>query len=245
MPPAVVLLFIIFFIAPHRLLFAANVHEQTLSDAQLVVDAVNHYRTQRGVAQLTVNSYLSATAQAHADDLASQAYFSHIGHDGSNVLQRATRAGYNGALVGENLAGAADVPMAMQLWIHSDGHRNNMLNTKYVEIGVGIAFDETHQWTVYVTVFGRSAPTALGQGSVPQPPQPLQSIQPIKTESKQPTEVTVALCPASATHYIVRPGDTLAAIARGHQTTWQKLAQLNQLNQPNRLLVGQQLCIPQ
>ncbi len=248
MLPAFVLLFIIFLVAPHRLLFAESVHEQSFLDAQSVVNAVNQYRTQQGIASLTVNSHLSASAQAHANDLASQAYFSHIARDGSNVFQRATRAGYNGSLVGENLAGAADVPMAMQLWIYSDGHRNNMLNAKYVEIGVGIAFDETHQWTVYVTVFGQSAATALAVLPVPQPPQPpqlLQSSQPIKPESKQPAEVPVALCPANARRYVVQSGDTLAGIARNYQTTWQKLAQLNQLSQPNHLIVGQQLCISQ
>jgi surface antigen len=51
-------------------------------------------------------------------------------------------------------------------------------------------------------------------------------------------------CSSSDQTYIVRPGDTLNAIAKSHHTTWQKLAARNQIANPNLIFIAQRVCIP-
>lgn len=52
---------------------------------------------------------------------------------------------------------------------------------------------------------------------------------------------TAILAPATATAYVVKSGDTLGAIASAHGTTWQALARLNNLTDPDKIAVGQRL----
>ncbi len=49
---------------------------------------------------------------------------------------------------------------------------------------------------------------------------------------------------AVGTHHVVRPGETLAAIGRLYEVSWQTLAQVNQLVDPHRIEVGQAIWIP-
>jgi len=89
-------------------------------------------------AALTLESRLTSAAQGHADDMNSQGYFSHTGHDGSTVGSRVTRQGYAWSRVGENIAyGYADADRVMAGWLSSDGHCANIMNPGYTELGVG------------------------------------------------------------------------------------------------------------
>jgi len=108
---------------------------------------VNGERADRGLASLAPNAKLAAAAAAHAQDLVDGSYFSHTGRDGSSSLARVKRSGYitpgAGYVVGENLAwgtGALATPGSiMQAWMNSPGHRKNLLNPDFRELGVGIA----------------------------------------------------------------------------------------------------------
>jgi uncharacterized protein YkwD len=107
---------------------------------------LNGERADHGLAPLTTNAKLAAAATAYAQDLVAGSYFSHTGRDGSGVLDRIQRSGYlppdAGWVLGENLAwgtGSLATPGAiMQAWMNSPGHRDNILNADYREIGIGI-----------------------------------------------------------------------------------------------------------
>jgi uncharacterized protein YkwD len=127
---------------------------------------LNGERADRGLAPLASNDQLGAAASAFAQDLVAGSYFSHTGRDGSDVLDRIERTGYiqagRGWAVGENLAwgtGALATPGAIvQAWMNSPGHRENILNPTYREIGIGIALGNPEQrdgaGATYTTEFG-------------------------------------------------------------------------------------------
>lgn len=97
----------------------------------------NDIRTQNGLPPLTYNTTLGTVAQTYSQTMASLDFFDHVGLDGSTPQSRSSSQGYTGA-VGENIAAgytsAADV---VQAWINSPGHRANLLNPYYTEIGIG------------------------------------------------------------------------------------------------------------
>ncbi|TVL92236.1 CAP domain-containing protein [Streptomyces sp. SAJ15] len=120
----------------------------TLTAAQKrVVELVNAERAKAGCSALTVNAKLTQAAQAHSKDMAAHQNMSHTGSDGSNPGQRITRAGYNWSTYGENVAYGYSTPeKVMQGWMSSAGHKRNILNCSFKEIGVGLA-QPGNYWT--------------------------------------------------------------------------------------------------
>jgi uncharacterized protein YkwD len=134
--------------------------------AEATLCLVNGERADRGLAPLTANARLADAATAYAQDLVAGQYFSHTGRDGSGVLERIKRSGYvprgTAYVLGENLAwgsGALATPGAIvNAWMNSPGHRDNILNPDFREIGVGIVSGNPRsadgRGATYTTHFG-------------------------------------------------------------------------------------------
>ncbi|RSS82263.1 CAP domain-containing protein, partial [Streptomyces sp. WAC05292] len=115
--------------------------------AAQILALVNKERAAVGCPALTVNEQLAKAAQAHSEDMASHTTMSHTGSDGSDPGERITRAGYEWRTYGENVAyGYSTAEQVMQGWMNSPGHRQNILNCAFKEIGVGLA-QPNHYWT--------------------------------------------------------------------------------------------------
>ncbi|MCR8558998.1 CAP domain-containing protein [Mucilaginibacter sp. BJC16-A38] len=110
-----------------------------------MLDSVNKLRS-RGckcgqdsmppVKKLTWNSVLATAAQAHATDMYTNNYFSHISPAGTSPIQRAISIGYTGQYVGENIAeGYATIGDVMLAWEKSDDHCKAMMDPLYIEMG--------------------------------------------------------------------------------------------------------------
>ncbi|MGW1724258.1 CAP domain-containing protein [Streptomyces sp. NPDC002306] len=116
-------------------------------DVARVVQLVNAERGKVGCPALTLNATLSKAAQAHSADMASHQNMSHTGSDGSDPGQRITAAGYTWRTYGENVAyGYAGPEQVMAGWMASPGHKANILNCSFKEIGVGLAEPNSY-WT--------------------------------------------------------------------------------------------------
>ncbi|GGZ92138.1 hypothetical protein GCM10010371_59860 [Streptomyces subrutilus] len=112
-----------------------------------VVALVNAERAKAGCSVLTVNPKLTAAALAHSKDMAATATMSHTGSDGSDPGARITRAGYAWTTYGENVAyGYSSPQQVMTGWMNSPGHRENILNCSFKEIGVALAQPNAY-WT--------------------------------------------------------------------------------------------------
>ncbi|MGB3655957.1 MAG: CAP domain-containing protein [Rivularia sp. (in: cyanobacteria)] len=108
-----------------------------------VVRLTNSYRGEYGLQPLTLNSNLSNSAQTHSQDMALNDFFSHTGSDNSKVSDRTQLAGYESYFVGENIAAGYITPEeVVRGWINSPGHRENILNPNYLEMGVGYHYLE-------------------------------------------------------------------------------------------------------
>lgn len=117
----------------------------------------NLERQKAGIAALRLSNQLNQAAQNHADDMAKNHYFNHTGLNGSQPSDRATAAGYNYSYIGENIAAGGSTPAAtIQQWMNSQGHRENILNSNYTEIGFGYSYSNSSQYRHYwVQVFGK------------------------------------------------------------------------------------------
>ncbi|MEU7973506.1 CAP domain-containing protein [Micromonospora sp. NPDC049089] len=118
------------------------------AQAREVVDLVNAERAKAGCKALSINTKLMTAAQRHSQDQADNKNMSHTGSDGSNAGTRLDRVGYTWRTYGENVAWNQQTPAAvMDAWMNSSGHKANILNCAFTEIGVGIANSNGPYWT--------------------------------------------------------------------------------------------------
>lgn len=110
---------------------------------------LNAQRAQNGLSPVTEHARLSASARAHAREMATNGYFSHRGLNGSTFDQRAARSGYTCARA-ENIAeGQRSEAAVVTAWMGSAGHRRNILRSNVSEFGIGRVNN------VWVLVMGR------------------------------------------------------------------------------------------
>lgn len=112
-----------------------------------VLALVNQERAAAGCQAVTLNAKLTKAAQDHSADMAANSNMSHTGSDGSDPGARITRAGYSWSTYGENVAYGYSTPeKVMEGWMNSQGHRENILNCSFKEIGIGLA-QPGYYWT--------------------------------------------------------------------------------------------------
>ncbi|NEQ54153.1 MAG: CAP domain-containing protein [Leptolyngbya sp. SIO3F4] len=109
---------------------------------ELLVET-NKVRSDHEVPELTFSYKLGQVAQGHAQHMADNNYFAHTSPDGSSTIaSRINATDYKFNLAGENLAAgyysAKDVVID---WLHSPGHRENLLHPDYTHVGFGLFFD--------------------------------------------------------------------------------------------------------
>ena len=103
-----------------------------------VLRLVNEERTQRGLGALKRASDLDALARAHSADMINRHFFDHNNPDGQTPFDRMRAAGISYRAAAENIAsGQRSAEAVMNAWMNSSGHRANILNATYTEIGIG------------------------------------------------------------------------------------------------------------
>ncbi|MFI2414499.1 CAP domain-containing protein [Streptomyces sp. NPDC018947] len=105
-----------------------------------VVALTNRERARAGLPALTADQRLAAAAQAHSTDMVARDFYAHTDPDGGRPWDRAVAAGAAVGTVGENIAcGQRSPAEVVEGWMHSPGHRANILTAGFTRIGVGLA----------------------------------------------------------------------------------------------------------
>lgn len=125
---------------------------QTAEIEAQIRQRINEIRQEQGLSELQVNEKLAEVARRYSQQMAEQNFFSHTSPTGSTLEQRVQSAGIVYMLVGENLFKSTNIPQpvnaAVEGWMDSPGHRENILRSQYRETGVGVWQDGE---TYYVT----------------------------------------------------------------------------------------------
>lgn len=121
-----------------------------------VVALINKERANAGLSALSTNSSLTSAARGHSSDMANSNFFGHTGSNGSDLASRLSAAGYAYTAGAENIYAGQGSNLnnpyaAVSAWMDSDGHRANMLNGIYTEIGVGYWCNSNSKYEGYFT----------------------------------------------------------------------------------------------
>ncbi len=149
-----------------------------------IISLTNQSRDQYGLSPLSANGILASAAQTKANDMLAKGYFSHNTPDGKTPWSFIVAAGYNYLTAGENLAvNYTEAENVEDAWMNSPGHKANILNKNFQEIGIGIAQGQYqgHEAIFVVQMFGAPAeqkitlseePTKVQTDAVPKPSAP-------------------------------------------------------------------------
>ena len=104
-----------------------------------VLDQTNTERLKLGLKPLTFNSTLSKSAKLKADNMFTNNYWAHTSPEGKSPWDFFKTTGYDYSVAGENLAkDFYDTEGLLKAWMNSPTHRENIINPKYQEIGIGV-----------------------------------------------------------------------------------------------------------
>jgi uncharacterized protein YkwD len=193
-----------------------------------LLQETNLERTNHGLKGLTANSELRSAAQAKANDMATRDYWSHNTPEGNAPWVFIADAGYKYQTAGENLAYGFDSSTeAVVGWMNSSGHRANILNTGYTEVGFGIAnaseYQGTGPQTIVVAMYG--SPEVVASAPAEPAPTPAAPVKEKTEPTPAPNEEVNATPVASAQEKSGTPVNTPAPTV-----TAQKVARIQLLS---------------
>jgi uncharacterized YkwD family protein len=117
---------------------------------QEVLNIVNKERAAKGLSALKFNAELSKVATTKSQDMIDKNYFAHNSPTYGSPFDMMKKFGITYKSAGENIAMGQKTPQeVMTAWMNSEGHRKNILNSSFTEIGIGIAKDKNGRlyWT--------------------------------------------------------------------------------------------------
>lgn len=197
--------------APKILGYAANISPSE------VIRLTNEKRAQAGLPPLVENSTLSQAALAKGADMLNKGYWAHVAPDGTQPWSFFTNFGYKYRFAGENLARDFSNPSsAIDAWMNSPSHRENLLSSKYKEIGIGVVEGSLAgvDTTIIVQFFGTKyadsipvAPVAKAEEAKPA------EVKPTATVLPEPTPIIEK--PATTAFFVPTDNSNLVQVPKG------------------------------
>ena len=112
--------------------------EDASEQAKAVLKLVNQERAKQGLKELSLNKKLNKVAEDKAKDMRDNHYFDHNSRKYGSPFEMMRSYGINFTTAGENIAaGQRTAEQVMESWMNSSGHRANILNKNYTQLGVG------------------------------------------------------------------------------------------------------------
>ncbi|TWH46852.1 CAP domain-containing protein [Sporomusa sp. KB1] len=108
------------------------------ADEAKAFQLLNADRAANGLPALKINMSLVRLAENYGQDMINRNYFSHYNPEGQSPFDRMKQAGISYSAAGENLAINSNVTAAEKAFMSSSGHRANILNSNYTDVGIGV-----------------------------------------------------------------------------------------------------------
>jgi uncharacterized protein YkwD len=149
--------------------FAQPVTGALPTPAQIVAE-MNRERSAQGLRPLQLNEKLCLAAADRVKDMFAKRYFDHVAPDGLDPFSWVEQRGYDYRSIGENIAiGYRSAAAIVDGWMTSPGHRENILEKKYEEVGIAIAAGSPtpdQRGPVVVSFYARVKPPSTVNASV-------------------------------------------------------------------------------
>ena len=201
----------------HVLAYATDINTSEL------FTLTNQERADNGLPALHLDNRLNTSATLKANDMFANNYWAHVSPSGVQPWYWFGQAGYSYSYAGENLAKDFDTSSGvMDGWMNSPGHRANILNPNYTDIGFAVENGTLvgGQTTLVVQHFGTPAGVSVAANVVPATPRPtVKAVSaPVATATPVPTPVPTATPVPTLTPTPVKSVGDITQIAPGPAT---------------------------
>jgi len=115
---------------------------------QYLLAAANEARANQGLSRLRLDPVLTEASAAHAREMANHANISHQFNDEPDLAERGANAGAHFSLISENVGEAPSSVIIHDLWMHSPGHRANLLDPNVDTIGIAVISRDNQLYAV-------------------------------------------------------------------------------------------------
>jgi len=180
----VVMLIFVKLILPHSAFqFASFINSIPVFDSREIIRLTNETRAANSLPVLKPNAKLDVAASDKLSDMATVEYFAHVSPTGVSPWYWMKRANYSYSVAGENLAiGFFTADETMRAWLDSPSHKANILNNRYMEIGVAAKAVEIgeREGILVVQMFGLSAQTGVPANTQNKPVVTPNAVKPIQ-----------------------------------------------------------------
>lgn len=122
------------------------------AEEQEVLNLINEQRRQYGLSELKAYGELQRVAKLKAQDLVNNKYFSHTSPTFGTTFEMLQKEGVTYKYAGENLAGNETGVKAVNAWMNSPAHKDNILDSDYEYTGIAVVDSEVYG-KVYVQLF--------------------------------------------------------------------------------------------
>lgn len=133
-----------------------NTDSETLPNTtETILTLINIARKNEGMPELQIDDLLDSTAKTKAKDMVENDYFAHESPTYGSPFKMMQEAGITYKTAGENIAGNQSVQKAVESWLASETHRQNILSNAYNYIGIGLEKSDTYGYVIVLMFIGK------------------------------------------------------------------------------------------
>lgn len=126
-----------------------------IPDEDYILEKINAIRIENGLPPLSIDSLLDSVANTKAKDMVENNYFAHNSPTYGTPFEMMQNAGVTYVHAGENIAGNSNIDAAIDSFLNSDAHKQNILSNAYNYIGIGIEPSNVYGYIIVLMFIGR------------------------------------------------------------------------------------------
>lgn len=126
-----------------------------IPDEDYILEKINAIRIENGLPPLSIDSLLDSVANTKAKDMVENNYFAHNSATYGTPFEMMQNAGVTYIHAGENIAGNSNIDAAIDSFLNSDAHKQNILSNAYNYIGIGIEPSNVYGYIIVLMFIGR------------------------------------------------------------------------------------------
>ena len=115
---------------------------------KVIFDLINNARSKQGVAKLSADSTVFKVARLKVQDMVNNNYFSHTSPTYGSPFKMLKTYNVSYKVAGENIAGNPSLEAAVNAWLNSSTHKQNLLSNSYNYIGIGVEKSDTYGYVI-------------------------------------------------------------------------------------------------
>ena len=124
-------------------------------DEQIIFDLINNARTKKGLKKLSAGVTLTKLAELKSDEMVNKEYFSHSSPTYGDPFKMLTNNKVEYKTAGENIAGNPSLEDAVNSWLNSETHKQNILSNSYNYLGVGVTKSPIYGYIIVAMFVGQ------------------------------------------------------------------------------------------